>query len=52
MHVSSTNRPGLSGSGRMVAHPDINPILGNFRVGGDSLATSAIMQPCREGICR
>ena len=28
MHVSSTNRPGLSGSGRMVANPDITPVLG------------------------
>jgi hypothetical protein len=42
MHVSSTNRPGLSGSGRMVASPDIDPYWGNFRVGGHLSGTPEI----------
>jgi hypothetical protein len=44
MHVSSTNRPGLSGSGRMVADPDITPFSGYVRVGGDPPATREDVQ--------
>jgi hypothetical protein len=40
MHVSSTNRPGPSGSGRIVAKPDITPFWDNFRLAGDAPAIS------------
>jgi hypothetical protein len=35
-------RPVVNGFGQMVTKPDITPVLGNFRVGGNTTGTEVI----------